>query len=82
MLELYKCEQVESDNAVLAEKIFIYALCWAVCGTLNTEDRKKISSVYFMNKENNFPVPKTKDNLTIFDFYMNYNNEKLRDWEK
>lgn len=67
MLELFKCEQVESDTAQLAERIFLYCLCWGVCGTLNPEDRKKMSNNYFCKAGNNFPVPKLKDNSTIFD---------------
>jgi hypothetical protein len=82
MLELFKCEQVEADNAQVAEKIFIYCLLWGVCGCLDTEQRKKISANYFCLKENNFPVPKLKENMTIFDFYMNHQNEKERNWEK
>jgi len=29
---------------VLAEKLFIYALIWGICGTLDTESRKKMSA--------------------------------------
>jgi len=43
MIELFKLEPVEQDNSLLAEKVFIYCLLWGVCGTFDTENRKKIS---------------------------------------
>jgi len=73
---------VEADTAPLAEKIFIYCLCWGICGTFDTEQRKKMSASYFCLKENSFPVPKMKENLTIFDYYMNWQNKKEKNWEK
>jgi len=93
LLEKYKLDNIaiDSENTSLADKIFIFCLFWAVCGTLDNEQRKKVSTLYFYSKEANFnlvnapPAKMLKDNLTCFDFCMNWQNfekEKSISWEK
>jgi len=47
LLEKYKLDNqaIDGENSPLAEKIFIFCLFWAICGTLDNEQRKKVSSL-------------------------------------
>jgi len=44
LLTVFKCDNIEPDNAGLAEKIMIYSLMWGICGTMDSDQRKRVSS--------------------------------------
>lgn len=43
MLRAFKADNLDAEHAQLVEKIFVFCLCWGVCGTLDVENRKLIS---------------------------------------
>jgi dynein heavy chain len=68
MLRAFKVDNLDAEHAKMVEQIFVYCLCWGICGTFGIEDRKIISRDYFCLKTNNFPVPKDLNpNETIYD---------------
>jgi len=43
MLRAFKVDNLDAEHAKLVEMIFVYCLCWGICGTFTIEDRKLIS---------------------------------------
>lgn len=43
MLRAFKVDNLDAEHAKLVEMIFVYCLCWGICGTFTIEDRKVIS---------------------------------------